>query len=358
MSKVMCPYVPTYTKKKQPKVFTLVFVPHSQKRSRSVSISMKSVFVTLIILLFGAAVITGAISYKRHNERKTLISAIRETSYLEKRSSQMSSLSEELLLNINQLSEENSLLMSRNTALAASLAATETKIDSLISQAEVFIQRLEDLSSAENEIRQQVGLNSEGEGGVGGAISTDFELEDGLKLEDKLEYAIYLYDSIMKVLNYTEQNWSVLSSDVDDYKIALEHIPHCWPVPDDDEWQISSYFGWRTNPFNRSTKEYHEGIDICDDPGTDILASASGTVKEAGFSSGWGYTIVIDHGNGYSTRYSHCSKLLVKKGDEIKQGDVIAYMGKTGRATGTHVDFRVYYNDDEKNPLDYLDKRD
>lgn len=357
MSKVICPSIPAYTKKKNPRVFTLVYVPHSQKCSRSISISMRSVFITLMILVFSIFVITGAITYKRHCERKTLITAIRESASLEARNNQISSQSQQLLLNLNELSETNSLLMSRNYSLAASLAATETKIDSLISQAETFIQRLEDLSSTETKIREQIGLSTEDDG-VGGAIARDYEVNDDMKFEDKLDYAVYLYDSIMKELNYTEQNWISLITDVDEYKAALEHLPHCWPVAKDGDWIISSYFGWRKDPFNRSAKEYHEAIDIASDPGTEIYASATGTVKTATLDNGWGYTIVIDHGNGYTTRYSHCSKLLVSKGDSVKQGELIAYMGKTGRATGTHLDFRVYYNNEEKNPLDYLDPLD
>ncbi len=135
-----------------------------------------------------------------------------------------------------------------------------------------------------------------------------------------------------------------------------EYIPHVWPVRFSDHGYISSYFGYRIDPVTGEGSEFHGGIDLADKLGTKIHASASGVVTEAKESSGYGLNIVIDHGNGYQTRYSHCNSLLVSEGDTVSQGQVIATMGATGRVTGVHCDFRVYLDGTAIDPLTVLDE--
>ncbi len=136
-----------------------------------------------------------------------------------------------------------------------------------------------------------------------------------------------------------------------------EYIPHVWPVRFSERGYISSYFGSRIDPVTGEGTEFHGGIDLADKPGTKIHASASGIVTEAYESSGYGLNIVIDHGNGYQTRYSHCNSLLVSEGDIVSQGQVIATMGATGRVTGVHLDFRVYLDGVAIDPLTMLDEQ-
>jgi murein DD-endopeptidase MepM/ murein hydrolase activator NlpD len=199
-----------------------------------------------------------------------------------------------------------------------------------------------------------VGL--EDEGGVGGAAPHEYVVNEKMS-ENKTDYAKYLINSLAQYLEYVEHNWSDLKMDIDDYYDSREHTPHVWPLAIDGGWTLTSGYGLRKNPFD-SGYEYHEGIDLADDRGTQIYASASGVVTSARSEYGFGLTLVIDHGNGYSTRYSHCSKLLVAKGEEVLQGQLIALMGNTGRSTGTHLDFRVYKDGKTVNPLDMLDKLD
>ena len=137
-----------------------------------------------------------------------------------------------------------------------------------------------------------------------------------------------------------------------------EYIPHVWPVRLSDHGYISSEFGPRIDPVTGEGSEFHGGVDLADQPGTKIHASASGTVTEAKDSSGFGLTILIDHGNGYETRYSHCNSLLVSVGDTVSQGQIIATMGATGRVTGVHLDFRVYVDGEAIDPLTVLDAQD
>jgi murein DD-endopeptidase MepM/ murein hydrolase activator NlpD len=134
-----------------------------------------------------------------------------------------------------------------------------------------------------------------------------------------------------------------------------EYIPHVWPVRFSEHGYISSNFGTRTDPLTGEGLVFHGGIDLADRPGSKIHASASGVVLDAYDSEGFGLTILIDHGNGYQTRYSHCNSMLVSAGDTVTQGQVIATMGDTGRVTGVHCDFRIYLNEEAIDPLILLD---
>ncbi len=123
-----------------------------------------------------------------------------------------------------------------------------------------------------------------------------------------------------------------------------------WPVPKNIT-RISSYFGWRIL-WGRS--DYHLGIDIPAASGTDIYASNGGTVVTATWHYSYGYYVLIDHGGGYATLYAHNSRLLVKAGDKVEQGDVIAKMGTTGSSSGNHLHFEVRVNGKVQNPLNYV----
>ncbi|MBQ4055462.1 MAG: M23 family metallopeptidase, partial [Clostridia bacterium] len=123
-----------------------------------------------------------------------------------------------------------------------------------------------------------------------------------------------------------------------------------WPVPKNIT-RISSYFGWRIL-WGRS--DYHLGIDIPAAAGTDIYASNGGTVVTATWHYSYGYYVLIDHGGGFATLYAHNSRLLVKAGDVVEQGDVIAKMGTTGSSSGNHLHFEVRKNGKVQNPLNYV----
>jgi len=126
-----------------------------------------------------------------------------------------------------------------------------------------------------------------------------------------------------------------------------------WPVPSSS--RISSPYGYRTHPIY-GTKKFHAGIDIAASSGSNIVAAESGTVilSSWGYNGGYGNYIIISHGNGYTTRYAHCSNLYVKVGDTVSRGQVIAAVGSTGASTGPHCHFEVRINGETKNPSDYV----
>lgn len=122
-----------------------------------------------------------------------------------------------------------------------------------------------------------------------------------------------------------------------------------WPT----SGPITSPFGYRIHPIF-GTQIYHSGIDIGVDTGTPIVAADSGVVIEAGWLGGYGYAVVIDHGNGLSTLYGHNSDLAVSPGQSVQQGQVIAYAGSTGYSTGPHCHFEVRVDGSPVDPMGYL----
>lgn len=116
---------------------------------------------------------------------------------------------------------------------------------------------------------------------------------------------------------------------------------------------ISSYFGGRPDPFSGHSAR-HTGIDIAAPKGAPVTAVAEGMVTFAGQRNGYGNVVEIDHGNGYVTRYAHNSALSVHPGERVRIGDTIARAGSTGRSTGPHVHFEVWYHDRVVNPLAYV----
>ena len=113
-----------------------------------------------------------------------------------------------------------------------------------------------------------------------------------------------------------------------------------WPT---EGRRITQYYSWR-----------HTGLDIANKTGTPLYAAEAGTVEFAGWSNGYGYNVVIDHGGGKKTRYAHASQMFVKAGDAVTRGEHIAAMGSTGWSTGPHIHFEVIINGAKQNPLNYI----
>lgn len=116
---------------------------------------------------------------------------------------------------------------------------------------------------------------------------------------------------------------------------------------------MSSRFGRRTDPFNGRIA-WHAGVDFAGKMGADVVSVAAGVVTWSGKRSGYGQMVEVNHGNGFSTRYAHNQKNLVKVGDVVKRGQVVALMGSSGRSTGPHVHFEVYKHGRAVDPASYI----
>jgi murein DD-endopeptidase MepM/ murein hydrolase activator NlpD len=146
---------------------------------------------------------------------------------------------------------------------------------------------------------------------------------------------------------------SAMESMLIDRSLQEQTLPTGSPAP--DGW-ISSPFGWRTDPIT-GKPEFHEGIDLAGRKGSPITAVAAGIVTWSGPRFGYGNMVEISHGDGYVTRYAHNSKILVRVGEKVEKGEVIALMGSTGRSTGPHVHFEVLRYGTHINPRSLISLR-
>ncbi|MBD2259528.1 M23 family metallopeptidase [Pseudanabaena sp. FACHB-2040] len=129
-------------------------------------------------------------------------------------------------------------------------------------------------------------------------------------------------------------------------------FPSGWPLQGKAE--ITSEFGLRRNPFGGSRYEVHQGLDFRGPIGRPIYATAEGRVSVASAGNGYGKHIVIDHDYGYETIYAHLSDFNVEAGDKVRRGDLIGFLGNTGRSSGPHLHYGVYHNGQPVNPRYYL----
>ena len=131
--------------------------------------------------------------------------------------------------------------------------------------------------------------------------------------------------------------------------LRLAQAPNLWPV----QGIVTGSFGERIDPFN-GEGAFHSGVDISSSYGTPVIAPADGVVTAAEVMGGYGRLIELNHGRGISTRYGHLSGFAVLPGEHVRRGDVIGYVGLTGRSTGPHLHYEVRINDTPVNPQKYL----
>ncbi len=129
-------------------------------------------------------------------------------------------------------------------------------------------------------------------------------------------------------------------------------IPKGYPT----EGNISSRFGNRESPFT-GIRTFHSGVDISASPGTPVWATADGVVSHSGWTQYSGYLVAIEHGCGFSTIYAHNKKNVVKVGQRVKRGDIIGYVGSSGKSTGPHVHYEVWEKGKSVNPQKFLQGR-
>lgn len=140
-----------------------------------------------------------------------------------------------------------------------------------------------------------------------------------------------------------------------DKDMMAECIPAIWPIDKRKLRGSIGAFGGRKDPFTKAWSG-HSGIDLAAPHATPIYATATGTIAPNDNGHGYGIQIIINHGFGYKTRYAHLSRIAALPGQVVKRGEVIGYMGSTGRSTGTHLHYEVIYRGKPMNPLNYFSR--
>jgi len=181
--------------------------------------------------------------------------------------------------------------------------------------------------------------------GRGGALSTSIPAQD-LSMSE----FTWQLEALSKHMENRYDYMGILESRLFDARVKQKLLPTVKPV--DVEWNASS-FGLRIDPIT-GQKAMHEGVDFLVDTGTPVHAAADGMVVVSEFHPQYGYMVEIDHGNDFTTRYAHNSRLLIRAGTLVQRGATIAESGSTGRSTGPHVHFEVRYKGVAQNPNRFL----
>lgn len=227
-------------------------------------------------------------------------------------------------------------LQQRHDQLSESAAEVLEELEVLDEEVE-NLRRRAGLSKQE---RQQLKINKQGgKGGVSVVLDTEKQLQAAKERLPMLAYRLKL--QVQPALEKTLQAEAARDAATPQGKPTKGSSP------------MSSDFGLRPGPFGGSA-ELHDGIDLLGDYGAPIYATANGKAERAEYSGGYGYHVVLQHGYGYQTLYAHLSKLAVKPNERIKRGQLIGYMGSTGRSTGTHLHYSIYHNDKAVDPKPYM----
>ena len=135
-------------------------------------------------------------------------------------------------------------------------------------------------------------------------------------------------------------------------EVRMENLPAIQPVLNKDLKRTASGYGMRIDPVYH-VRRFHAGMDFSAPVGTDVFATGNAKVVFTGWKQGYGNTVELDHGFGYTTLYAHLYKIIVRKGQNVKRGDVIALVGNTGKSTGPHLHYEVRYQDKPVDPRNF-----
>jgi len=281
---------------------TIIFVPHARAKFRKLKVSHRLLFSLL-------SVVTSSLC----------LSTFFSVQYF-------TSLSQ--THELSQLRHENKELQTANEQFSKS-------VESLRGQ----LRTVEDRTRKLAIYAGISSLDDSAQGGVGGLRPTDLGDNPYRDDVDKMAFRSRRIESDLSVL---EQKLVAQSQ-------LLASTPSIAPV----RGILTDGFGGRSDPFT-GEQGTHNAIDISSAVGQPVRAPADGIVVKAEWANGYGNVIYLSHGYGYSTRYGHLSAYAVKPGAHVKRGDIIAYVGSTGRSTGPHLHYEVRLNNNPVNPLEFI----
>jgi murein DD-endopeptidase MepM/ murein hydrolase activator NlpD len=245
---------------------------------------------------------------------------------------------------------------------AFELGQLHQETESQRSQIQFFSARIEDLEKQLSKLKDfdkkiriisnlEKGVEVPSVVGVGGPTPSDIrdKLQSGRDEKGLVQQMRSDIERLQSEAMSREESLSELEKLLQSKREMLSHTPSIWPTTG---W-VTSGFGFRTNPFTELT-QMHEGIDISNRVGTPIAAPADGIVSDIGTDLVHGKMLVVSHGFGMTTSYSHLSKVTVRVGEKVKRGSKLGEVGSTGRTTGPHLHYEVKLNGIPVNPMRYI----
>jgi murein DD-endopeptidase MepM/ murein hydrolase activator NlpD len=304
-----------YIKQKAKKRFTILFVSYDNKSPFKINISFA--FVGIFIFLWTVTTtFAGYVVVKHFDYIKT--------------KTEIKVMQVKLLLFTNQLNKTKSIL--------EKLQSNDEKIRALLS-----------LNTRKSVMEEGIAPML----GKGGPAFTQINMFSSILSGslDKIDYADLMLQSnvLYEQHSFMSQSQEEIISHIYKQKSLFLATPCGWPC----EGRISSVYGFRAHPIF-GTRDFHSGIDIANVAFTPIMCTADGKIVFSGKRTGYGNVIVIDHGHSYRTVYAHLAKKLVKVGEYVVRGQLIAKMGNTGSSTGPHLHYEVHFKGKSINPKAYL----
>jgi murein DD-endopeptidase MepM/ murein hydrolase activator NlpD len=235
------------------------------------------------------------------------------------------------------------------SGIVLSVDELEEKLDQLndqigwIEKKDQAVRSYADMPQIDNDIRKL---------GIGGLSVNDYNRFYGLApdVEKRVSLLEMDIEALSRKVKLELESYTSIYEKVKQNSKKIEHIPSILPSTGG---YLNTGFTFRFDPFD-GKRRFHYGQDIVVNTGTPVFAPAAGRVQQARYKGGFGKTIKINHGYGYVTFFAHLSRYAVKRGTEVKRGDLIGYSGNSGRSTGPHLHYEVHYYGKPQNPLDYF----
>jgi murein DD-endopeptidase MepM/ murein hydrolase activator NlpD len=255
-------------------------------------------------------------------------------------------------VNSDVMADWQATLQAQKDELSAAKAYSEAQVEALAVRTAELQSRLLRLDALAERLASMAKLDkSEFDFSQDPAMGGPVDSETQRSADEPLDF-IETLDMLTDQIERREQQLEFMESLLSNRKLRDSGMIAGRPIV--KGW-LSSPYGYRTDPFH-GRKAWHKGVDFAGKQGSDIVAVGAGVVTWADKRSGYGNLVQINHGNGYTTRYGHNSEILVKSGDIVKKGQVIAKMGSSGRSTGAHVHFEVLKAGKSVNPLAYINR--
>ncbi|MBD3165047.1 peptidoglycan DD-metalloendopeptidase family protein [bacterium] len=237
----------------------------------------------------------------------------------------------------------NRSLIEENRLLSEKLAVMQQRVGTLA-------QRVDSLGREEDAIRVKVNLPAISDEVRAAGTGSLAPLEEKMIGDERIEDMIKTLDHLERQLSIQMQSFGEIEDKIKNDEDRLRYIPSIIPVKGA---RFTDGYGYRRDPFT-GYRRFHYGADFSAPTGTEVYVAADGVVKRVRRRSGYGKTIEVDHGYGYLTVYGHLHDYNVRRGQRVNRGDVIGYVGNTGRSTAPHLHYEVQVEGRPVDPLDFF----